>query len=436
MPRYDEQTVRLIHQGRVKFIAMVVTYCLGVFNDSFFRESAMLMAEERGLSWLQGLLMSIFALPYILCAAYAGWLADRFAKRHVIIGAKLLELAAMLVGAVGILLMSWPAIVAMVFLMGLQSCIFSPSLNGSIPELYPGLYVTAANAKVKMVVTATILLGVAASGPVLHWQTPAVWGIPLGQVLVAVVVVGVSALGVFSSFGVPRRPAADPRRRFPWRGPIDTVRDLWEICKDHLLGVIIAADVFVWFVGAVFVPIINKLGISRFGSKRAASFLIAAEMVGVAIGGLLAARILHGPRWHRVLAPAALAMGVLMLAMSAAAWLPAGVELPAMFAIIGLIGVAGGVFMIPCEAFFQTRPVPERKGTVIASANCASFIGVVSSGAVAAALLELLAPTDCFAVVAVLAFAMAAWLAWALPRAARRDDNSRGIPLPTDGTDG
>ncbi|MHC4982269.1 MAG: MFS transporter [Planctomycetota bacterium] len=422
----DEELRFQIRQARGKFVAMLVTYCFGVFNDSLFRESSMLLAEERGLTTLHGLLMTIFAAPYVLFAAYCGYLADRFSKRHVIIAAKFLELAAMSCGAVGLLFMYWPAIIAMVFLMGLQSAMFSPSLNGSIPELYPASYVTTANAILKIFVTATILFGVAVSGPVLHYELPRLGDVPIGRVLVACMLVGVSLFGVISSFGVPRRAAADPKRPFPWRGPIDTARNLWQIGKDRLLATTIAADAFIWFTGALFVPIINKLGIDRFGSKRIASLLVAAEMIGVAGGGYLASRIAKGRRWYRILPAAGFALTGLMLTISAVPLLPVTWHLPSLFILLGAAGVTGGMFMIPCEAFFQIRPPQDRKGTVIASANCASFFGVLLSGIAAVALNHLVRPIYSFAIIACLAGAVAAWLTWALPRADKAGCNSRG----------
>ena len=145
--------------------ASAATYGLGVFNDSIFRQSAMLIALTPGesLEHMQGRIMLIFTLPYILFAWVAGWLADRFPKRRVVIGAKALELLAMTFGAVGIWSGNWWFLIPTAFVMGLQSCLFSPALNGSIPELYPSVYVTKANARLKVVTTVAILGGVVAA---------------------------------------------------------------------------------------------------------------------------------------------------------------------------------------------------------------------------------------------------------------------------------
>ncbi len=96
----SEHDKQLIRKARGNFAAMASTYCLGVFNDSFFRTSAMLIAVAAGEKTAQGLVMAVFTLPYLLFAAQAGWLADRFPKSHIVIGAKVLELAVMICGGI------------------------------------------------------------------------------------------------------------------------------------------------------------------------------------------------------------------------------------------------------------------------------------------------------------------------------------------------
>jgi len=153
-----------VKAARGRFLAMAATYFLGVFNDNLFKQAALLLAVTAGLSGLQGTATALFSLPFILFSAYGGWLADKYSKRQVIIGVKFLELFAMVLGAYGIYTMNWTWILAMVFLMGLQSAFFGPALNGSIPELYPRWYVTKANALLKLVTTLAILLGMAFAG--------------------------------------------------------------------------------------------------------------------------------------------------------------------------------------------------------------------------------------------------------------------------------
>jgi acyl-[acyl-carrier-protein]-phospholipid O-acyltransferase / long-chain-fatty-acid--[acyl-carrier-protein] ligase len=193
-----------------------------------------------------------------------------------------------------------------------------------------------------------------------------------------VILYAVIGLGV--SFWIPTRAAADPGRAFPWQGPLDTVRELVEVWKDRQLGRILVADVFVWAVGVFQLLVINSLGKLQFHlSDSRTSLLVASQLIGIALGGLLSARFAKGARWFRVLVPAGFGMGLIMLVISGVPTFPEGLQIPTLYLLIGLAGMMGGLFLIPCESFLQIRPAPERKGAVWASANFASFSGMAAA---------------------------------------------------------
>lgn len=414
-----------IRQARGKFAAMAGAYSLGVFNDNFFKEVAIYLALDAGIGEMRGIAAVLLALPYVLFAAYCGWLADRFSKRTIVIGAKALEVVAMLCGAVAVLTGTWWLLLAMVFLMGWQSAIFSPALNGSIPELYPASFVTTANARMKIVTIAAILLGMVVAGHALDvkggqgGQSGAITTLAKSVAGVGVVVVG--ALGLLISFGVPKRPSASPKVAFPWVGPVNTFKQLIRIHKDSLLAKIVWADVFIWSIGSLQMLTVNKLGMEQIKLTRGTtSSLKFASLVGIAAGGMLAAKLAVGRRWYRVLVPACLVLGVLAAAVAGVPYLPAGLQLPLLFVLLGLAGVAGGVFMIPCESFIQVRAAPEEKGAVIAAANFAIFCGIILSGLLVYALDKVMAPTTFFALIALVSLPVAVWLHVAL----RREDRA------------
>lgn len=410
-----------IRKARARFACMAATYSLMVFNDNFFKQSALVLAVAAGRTEMQGYALGVFTLPFILFAAPAGWLADRFPKRQVVIGAKWVELLAMVCGAFGVWTGNWLLIFAMLGLMGMQSAAFSPALNGAIPELYPASHVTKANAILRVFVTAAILAGTALAGIVL--DTRGEWrGIERGRLFVGVWVIAVAAFGVLASYGVARRPAASPGRRFPWTGPADTMRVLGEIWSDRLLALTLAADVFVWFLGSLQILLINPLGIQQFEfSKTTTSLLIMAELSGLALGGLVSGKIASGSRWWRVMGPSGIALSSLMLLVPVVCVLPLPVRTVGLFVIIGAIGLAGGIFIIPMESFLQVRPRADRKGAVWAAANFVVFIGILISCLVSNALNEAFRPTTGFAVAGGLAFVFSLWLAFAFPRRGRED---------------
>ncbi|MCI5146119.1 MAG: MFS transporter, partial [Candidatus Electrothrix sp. AR3] len=374
------------------------------------KQAVLLLAVAVGMNQIQGRATVYFSLPFVLFSAWGGWLADRFAKKRVVIAVKLLELVAMLIGAFGILTMNWFCVLTMVFLMGLQSALFNPALNGSIPELYPEAYVTKANALLKLVTTVGVLLGIALAGFSLdqHWfPTQVIFGmeVPFGRVLVAAAVVLVGLLGMIASFGVFSRPASGAHHSFPWTGPFDSLRDLIRLQDDPLLLLAIFGDCFFYFISLLVVLVINTLGLQQLALNNSeTSMLSVAMMVGVCIGSLLAAGLTDQKRWTHVLMPGAVGMGISLcvvglLVSSAGAAAP----FPAVLTLFVLTGLFGGLFLIPVTSFIQIRPEAQSKGRVIGADNFASFSCMLLAGQIFPLIDRSLQPAQSMLVLGVIA---------------------------------
>ncbi len=378
----NKNGMKEVRAARTKFLAMAATYFLGVFNDNFFKQAALLLAVAAGQSGLQGTATALFSLPFILFSAYGGWLADRFSKRQVIIGVKFLEVLAMVIGAYGILTMNWTWILAMVFLMGLQSTFFGPALNGSIPEIYPSWYVIKANALLKLVTTVAILLGMATAGIALdqHWFNTE---IPFGRILVCVVILSVALIGQAAAFGIKKLKSSGSPLPFPWTGPLASLKDSINLRHDPALFLAVIGDTYFYFLSLLAVMVINTLGISQLHmSKTATSLLAVSLMVGVCIGALVAARITSSERWAHVLGPASFGMGFCLLATGILGQTEFDLQWPLLLLSLTGAGIFGGIFLIPLTSFIQVRPKAQKKGKVIAAANFCAFSGMLIAGQV------------------------------------------------------
>ena len=109
----------------------------------------------------------LFSLPFLLFSMAGGFLADRFSKRTVTIGVKLLEILIMSFATLGLLLRSLPLGLAAIFLMGLHSAIFGPSKYGLLPELLPERRLSWGNGILELGTFLAIITGMAA-GAVLY----------------------------------------------------------------------------------------------------------------------------------------------------------------------------------------------------------------------------------------------------------------------------
>ena len=88
------------------FLGLLVTQLLSAVNDNIFRWLAIGIGKDYVTpSNVGNILMAgtaCFVLPYLVLAAPAGYLADRFSKRSVIVGCKIAEIAIMAFGVVAI----------------------------------------------------------------------------------------------------------------------------------------------------------------------------------------------------------------------------------------------------------------------------------------------------------------------------------------------
>lgn len=400
-----------IRQSRMLFLAMATAYTLGNFNDNFMKQSVSLLALTHHHAGLQGWVATLFTIPFLLFTAAAGWMADRFPRRRIIIISKFMELAFLSMAAYGVLTLNWPVLIAVILLMAVQATIFGPALTGSIPDIYPESFVVHANARLKAAITGAILIGVIAAGLSLnvggHWH-----GVAVGRVIVASILVTVALIGVIVSFGVPRRPAGNPDASFPWGGPLNSMRDLWSLRKDRLLITAILGDSYFWFLAALQVLFINKMGIEQFHLDYATtSYLALAELLGVVAGSLIAGKIIARDHGLWTAPPATAALAIFMCLTGAAALLAGWQQLAYVLTMLALCGVAGGMMMVPLESFFQTRPAAEHRGQVIAAAWFAGFMGILLGSMAYIPLQKWVQPTTVFLMVGVLTFPVAALMA-------------------------
>ena len=408
-------------------VSMGVAYAMGTFNDNFFKQAALMLASAAALTGIQGRATVFFALPFVLFSAWTGWLADRLPKKRLVIWSKALEIAAMAAAFWCLATLNWAGMVAVVFLTGLQSAIFSPALNGSIPELFPSREVPKINAYMKLATTATILLGIALAGIMLELPAPdslknlalqsapglRADGFSFGRATVGGIALLVAVIGFAASFGIRgTTPPMGEKARFPLLGPVDSARHALECrANDRPLFIVLAGEAFFYTLSSFAILCITNLGIRQLGfSLTQTSLLSVSLMVGICAGSLIAGK--HGPdSWRRFMLPAGTAMGCgLLLVVFAPLLLPFSktAALAYLLPLFTATGVAGGVYLIPLISFIQDRPKLTEKGKVIAISNCASFSGIILSGLALEAAGDY-SPSLLLAAAGIVALAFMAW---------------------------
>lgn len=132
------------------FIAYLATQFAGAFNDNLFKLllicfASNLLAGTGHDKIYVPIAGALFILPFLLCSSYAGYLADRFSKKQVMVGTKVAEIVIMLCGLLLFRLQTVNLLLLVLFCMGAQSTFFSPAKYGFLPETLPAAELSRGN---------------------------------------------------------------------------------------------------------------------------------------------------------------------------------------------------------------------------------------------------------------------------------------------------
>ena len=308
---------------------------------------------------------ALFAIPFILFSMAGGYFADRFSKRTATIGTKLLEFAIMAFFIVSLALRNLPMECAGIFLISTEGALFGPSKYGLLPELLPEERLSWGNGIIEFGTFLAAIAGVAAAGFLADEYRG-------HEMIAGVIFLACSVLGLLTSFGISRVPAANPAKKFEWNTVGDFITQMRTIAADRVLGWAVFGNMYLFFLAALLQTVIVIYGHDVLhADDRHTSYLQAAIAVGIGLGSV-AAGYLSGGKIEYGLIPLG-AVG--MTAFSALLFVP-GQSLLAVAANLALLGFFGGMFAVPVNALIQHRPRPERKGGVIAAANLISWIGI------------------------------------------------------------
>ena len=157
--------------GQRRFAPLFWTQFLGAGNDNLFKFAFTLLATYSAAEWggvsssTAGFVIgAIFIAPFLLFSATAGQLADKFDKARVIRGVKTFEIVVMALAAAGFLARVPMLLYTCVFLMGLHSTLFGPVKYAYLPQHLRDDELTGGNGLVEMGTFCAILLGTIGGG--------------------------------------------------------------------------------------------------------------------------------------------------------------------------------------------------------------------------------------------------------------------------------
>jgi acyl-[acyl-carrier-protein]-phospholipid O-acyltransferase/long-chain-fatty-acid--[acyl-carrier-protein] ligase len=389
VPMLDEadEPVQRDRLMSLTFIGLLLTQFLGATNDNILRWLVIGLGkhyvEKDQVSTVLAVGSGCLVLPYLLLAAPAGYFADRFSKREVIVKCKLAEIVIMALAVGAILIGNIYLMFGVVALIGSQAALFGPSKFGSIPEMLRPNKISSANGVLGLTTVIATVVGTVVG----NWLSlESVTGIhgQEGWWLSALVLVGVAAAGWIASLLIMPLRTANPARLFPWDMAGQTVRDLKTLGHDRALLRVALGIMFFWTLA-----MLAHLNIDQFAYEGAASkqtqvsALLGALIVGVGLGSVLAGLASGGKVELGILPLGAGGLAVFSLLLYSVEGVlvdPAGaytVSYIAACAFLLLLGVSAGLFDVPLAAFMQHRSPPEHRGAILAASNFLTFGGML-----------------------------------------------------------
>jgi MFS family permease len=378
--REKMEMVRMSQQFKLmrekRFLPFFCTQFLGALNDNVFKTTLITMAvfHTDDLTTLNGaalatLLPGIFILPFFLFSATAGQIADKFEKSRLIRFVKIFEVLLMLFAALGFVLHIFWLLVLALFMMGMHSALFGPVKYAYLPQHLTESELVGGNGMVEMGTFVAILFGqIIGAGLGMHQG---------GELVTALSVVGLALLGYFASKQIPNSPAAEPSLKINWNPITETGRNIAFVWKSQAVWLAIIGISWFWFYGATLLaqfPVFAKEVLH--GDESVFILLLAVFSVGVGVGSLLCEKLSKGIVEIGLVPLGAIGMmafGVDLYLASAG-----GITNWRLLADIALIGLFGGVYIVPLYTLIQSRAQKTHQSRVIAANNIlnALFMGV------------------------------------------------------------
>lgn len=394
------------------------TQSLGAFNDNVFKTALITqVAFHTSLfttldgSLLATLLPGIFILPFFLFSATAGQLSDKYEKSSIIRAVKVLEMGIMVFASLGFFYHQLAILALALFLMGVHSTLFGPVKYAYLPQQLSPHELTGGNGMVEMGSFVSILLG----------QVLGAWLGSLSQPALAIsgCVLLIAMAGYFCSRQIPLTPSMAPLMTIRWNPVTETFANLRSIWAQQSIWVAIVAISWFWFFGATLLTQFPNLAKQVLhGSERDFICLLSMFSVGVGIGSVWCEKLSHGQQELGLVMLGALGMSLFIWDFASVTatlqqymQLHPGMTLQAvsawdygrMLADVGLLGLCGGLYIVPLYVLLQSRAQAGFQSRVIAANNIMNALFMVVSAGCAVWLFGLgLSIPQLFAITAVL----------------------------------
>jgi 1-acyl-sn-glycerol-3-phosphate acyltransferase len=405
-PKEKKSQFKLLASRR--FAPFFWTQFLGAYNDNVFKNTLVLfiaykmgsrMAAKSDI--LINLAAGLFILPFFFLSATAGQIADKYEKSMLMRYIKVAEIIIAVMAAFAFYYKNVTGLMFLLFLLGCQAAFFGPVKYSIIPQHLTNKEIVGGNAMVEGGTFLAILIGTISGGFITQMDNGKIWA---GLILTAVAVTG-----WLTSRMIPYAAPDSPGLKLD----INPVTQTWKTLKISMekqsVFLSILGISWFWALGLAYLSQLpNYTRNILHGSEQVVTLLLAMFSIGIGVGSLLCER-LSGKKVELGLVPlGSLGLSIFgfdlvfaHLSLPAVQALPVGQQLMGLSAYLAIpgsmrvlmdlmmIGIFGGLYIVPLYSMIQIRTRPEIRARVIAANNIMNALLMVASSLVAALMIGL-----------------------------------------------
>jgi acyl-[acyl-carrier-protein]-phospholipid O-acyltransferase/long-chain-fatty-acid--[acyl-carrier-protein] ligase len=332
---------------------------------------------------LTAIVNALILLPFILLFSPAGFLADRFRKNRVIRYAASAAIPATL-------LITWCyyqgwfwGAFALTLALAIQSAVYSPAKYGYIKELVGSANLARANGSVQAVTIGGILLGTFVFSSLFESLLPDMQTLSTPEILRTIAPIGWVLVALATgewliSLLLPaqREPRTDVRFELqPYLRMQYLRNNLGVLNSNSAIWLSIVGLATFWAISQVMLAAFPAFAKETLQVTNTVVIqgILACSGIGIALGSMIAAR-----SSRNYIETGLIPVGALGVALGISV-LPGLHSVLSMGIVFLLVGMMGGLFIVPLNSLIQFQAREEQLGTVLAGNNWIQNVAMISA---------------------------------------------------------
>jgi len=352
-----------------------VRYFISVFAITFVQIGVFIYtqkviartASNQAFLWESLVLQGLFLLPYILMIVPASYFSNKFSKQKVLAFSSLFMTLSMIAMAVCTTVGFPKTAYWLTLALAAGFAIHSPAKYGILKEMFGTARLSYANAFLQLVSIAALITASWVMTSAVNWATrtfsdsPSLTDFLSKSIAFPWILTGFSVLATVMSFVIPKIGHEDPFLKM--RSAKRTIVSTWS--NKNVRATIIGLSMF-WAMAQVFVLVFQDS--SGVESLSVLKNSLVHTFIGLTLGSFIAAKVSEN-----FIETGLIPLGVLGASFSILL-IPFTVNPIVLAILFGLVGLFGGLLLVPLNALLQFNTRPNTSGRIIAVSNMVQTI--------------------------------------------------------------